>query len=99
VKGVFAAVATPLDDNGRMNVGVFERLIEFLLGAGVHGICLGGATSEYPRTDPADRRDAIAVAAHLFDLACKAGSTKGCDEYRRVQAIIEGRSPRAPDAP
>jgi 4-hydroxy-tetrahydrodipicolinate synthase len=66
VKGVFAAVATPLDDNGRMNVGVFERLIEFLLGAGVHGICLGGATSEYPRTDPADRRDAIAVAArHL----------------------------------
>ncbi len=50
--------------DGRMDVGVFERLIDFLIGAGVHGVCLGGATSEYPRTDLADRATAIEAARH-----------------------------------
>jgi len=59
VKGVFAAVATPMRGDDRMDVGVVERLIEFLIGAGVHGVCLGGATSEYPRTALADRKAAI----------------------------------------
>jgi 4-hydroxy-tetrahydrodipicolinate synthase len=68
VKGVFAAVATPTSDDGRMNVAVFERAIDFLIGAGVHGVCLGGATSEYPRTDIADRKAAIdAARARLPD--------------------------------
>jgi len=62
VKGVIAAVATPVRDDGRMDVGVFERLVGFLAGAGVHGLCLGGATSEYPRTAIADRKAAIDAA-------------------------------------
>ena len=62
MKGVIAAVATPVRDDGRMDVGVFERLIDFLAGAGVHGVCLGGATSEYPNTDLADRKAAIGAA-------------------------------------
>jgi len=62
VKGVFAAVATPVRDDGMMNVAVFERLVDFLVGSGVHGVCLGGATSEYPRTGMADRTTAIDVA-------------------------------------
>ena len=62
MKGVFAAVATPVRDDGCLDVAVLERLIDFLIGAGVHGICLGGATSEYPRTDIADRKTAIELA-------------------------------------
>jgi 4-hydroxy-tetrahydrodipicolinate synthase len=68
VKGVIAAVATPVRDDGRMDVGVFERLVDFLAGARVDGICLGGATSEYPRTAIADRKTAIdAARRHLPD--------------------------------
>jgi len=49
-----------------MNVAEFDRLVDFLLGAGVHGVCLGGATSEYPRTTIEDRQAAIAAArVHL----------------------------------
>jgi 4-hydroxy-tetrahydrodipicolinate synthase len=62
VKGVFAAVATPTRDDGRLDSRTFERLIEFLIGAGVHGVCLGGATSEYAYTGLTDRKDAIAAA-------------------------------------
>jgi 4-hydroxy-tetrahydrodipicolinate synthase len=62
VRGVFAAVATPTRDDGHIDLSVLERLLDFLSGAGVHGICLGGATSEYPRTDFADRNAAIDLA-------------------------------------
>lgn len=62
MQGVFAAVATPTTEDGSFDRGTFERLLDFLIAAGVHGVCLGGATSEYPRTDFADRKAAIDVA-------------------------------------
>ena len=61
--GVFAAVATPLGADGHLDVATFERLVEFLLASGVNGLCLGGATSEYPNVDLADRKAAIVRAA------------------------------------
>ncbi len=65
---MFAAVATPVRDDGRMDVAVFERVVDFLIGARVHGVCLGGATSEYPQTTVADREAAIdAVRRRLPD--------------------------------
>jgi 4-hydroxy-tetrahydrodipicolinate synthase len=66
VKGVFAAAASPLLDDGRLNLGEFERLVGFLAAAGVHGVCLGGATSEYPRMETGDRKAAIDAAARLL---------------------------------
>src|SRR3982751_1363890 len=63
MKGVIAAVATPVDAGGRLNVNAFERLIDMLIDSGVDGVCLGGATSEYPNVSVADRRAAIDAAA------------------------------------
>jgi 4-hydroxy-tetrahydrodipicolinate synthase len=63
MNGVIAAVATPVDRDGRLNVKTFERLIDMLIGSGVDGVCLGGATSEYPNIADADRRAAIEAAA------------------------------------
>jgi len=63
MKGVIAAVATPIDADGRLNVKEFERLIDMLIDSGVDGVCLGGATSEYPNVAVTDRRAAIDTAA------------------------------------
>ena len=63
MKGVIAAVATPVDAAGRLNVPAFERLIDMLIESGVDGVCLGGATSEYPNIAVADRQAAIEAAA------------------------------------
>src|SRR4051812_40361660 len=63
MNGVIAAVATPVDAEGRLNVNTFERLIDMLIGSGVDGVCLGGATSEYPNVSVADRRAMIEAAA------------------------------------
>jgi 4-hydroxy-tetrahydrodipicolinate synthase len=63
MKGVIAAVATPVDADGRLNVKEFERLVDMLIDSGVDGVCLGGATSEYPNVAVTDRRAAIEAAA------------------------------------
>jgi len=63
MKGVIAAVATPVDANGRLDVHTFERLIDRLVESGVDGVCLGGATSEYPSVAVDDRKAAIEAAA------------------------------------
>jgi len=61
--GLFAAVATPIHDDGRFDEAGFDRLLDFLVGAGVDGICIGGATGEYPHFETADRRAVIRRAA------------------------------------
>ena len=63
VGGIFAAVPTPVFDDGRIDLSTFDRLVEFLVEAGVSGICIAGATGEYPHFETADRKAVIARAA------------------------------------
>ena len=53
--GVFAALATPIDDFGRPDVGAFDELLDFILDRGVDGVVIGGGTAEYPHLDVAER--------------------------------------------
>jgi 4-hydroxy-tetrahydrodipicolinate synthase len=63
IRGLFAAVATPVRDDGRFDEVTFDRLIDFLADAGVDGICIGGATGEYPHFETSERVAVIARAA------------------------------------
>jgi 4-hydroxy-tetrahydrodipicolinate synthase len=60
---MFAAVATPVRQDGGVDEETFDRLIDFLLEAGVDGVCLGGATSEYPHVETGARASLIRRAA------------------------------------
>ena len=61
--GLFAAVATPVHRDGRVDLGTLDRLVDFLVEGGVSGICLAGATGEYPHFETADRQAVTARAA------------------------------------
>jgi 4-hydroxy-tetrahydrodipicolinate synthase len=61
--GLFAAVATPVDDEGRLNLPALDPVVDLLVEAGVDGICVGGATGEYPHFEVADRIRIIDRAA------------------------------------
>jgi 4-hydroxy-tetrahydrodipicolinate synthase len=63
IAGLFAAVATPVHDDGRLDVETLDRLVDFLVEAGVSGICLAGATGEYPHFETAHRKAVISRAA------------------------------------
>lgn len=55
LSGLTAAVATPRAADGTLDAGTFERIVDLLIDAGVAGICLGGATAEYPHTSLGER--------------------------------------------
>ena len=63
IAGLFAAVATPVRDDGRLDLDTFDRLVDFLIGAGVDGIAIAGATGEYPHFETAERQAVIRRAA------------------------------------
>ena len=87
--GVIAAVATPVAPNGALHVAAFERLIDFLIEAGVDGLCLGGATSEYPNLGVADRQVAIATAARRLPLDRVLLVAVGAPSFRQVVELGE----------
>ncbi len=63
IAGLFAAVVTPIQEDGRLDLRTFDRLVEFLVDAGVSGVCIAGATGEYPHFETHDRKAVIRRAA------------------------------------
>jgi len=57
--GVYAALLTPWDTNGCVDFAAHDQIVDFLLGAGVDGIVVGGGTGEYPHLDLTVRQDLI----------------------------------------
>lgn len=84
VSGLLAAVATPVRSDGRPDDDTFDRLIDFLIERGVDGVVIGGATSEYPHFEIADR------VAMIRRAVARVPSGK------LTLAAIGATSPRAP---
>lgn len=63
MNGLFAALATPIDAAGRVDLATFDRLLEFLLAAGVDGVVVGGATGEFPHFQMRERAELVRRAA------------------------------------
>ncbi len=61
--GIYAAVITPVDERELPDPDGLERLLDFVLQRGVDGICLGGATGEYPRFTIEQRKTIVETAA------------------------------------
>lgn len=57
-------MVTPLSESNGLDVGGTERLIEHIIGAGVHGIFILGTTGEAPSLSYAIRRELIAQTCH-----------------------------------
>lgn len=55
ISGVLAALVTPIDDAGRVDLATLDRVIEFVVERGVNGVVLGGGTAEYPHFELEDR--------------------------------------------
>lgn len=65
LRGVIAAALLPRDEEGRPEWDEFERMVAFLCASGVAGVCVNGATGEYARATPEERRTAVALARRV----------------------------------
>ncbi|WP_043202962.1 dihydrodipicolinate synthase family protein [Paraburkholderia acidipaludis] len=96
-EGVFAAVATPLDAAGRVNVPLLARHSLDLIRRGLHGITLFGTTGEGPSFTVDERRAALdalleaGVANHQVIVATGAAALGDAIELTR-HALARGCS-------
>jgi 4-hydroxy-tetrahydrodipicolinate synthase len=84
IEGLFAAVVTPVHEDGRLDLATFDRIVDFLVERGVSGICIAGATGEYPHFETADRKAVIRRAADRVPPGCELLVGIGAPSMRHV---------------
>jgi 4-hydroxy-tetrahydrodipicolinate synthase len=62
LSGVYAALVTPLDEDGNVDNQTFDRLVDFVMERGVDGVAVGGGTAEYPHFELEERKELITRA-------------------------------------
>lgn len=62
-KGVFPAIQTPTDDNGRLLAGELAEQVRILRAGGADGVMALGSTGEFLHLDPETRRQVLRVIA------------------------------------
>ncbi|MBX3433430.1 MAG: dihydrodipicolinate synthase family protein [Pirellulales bacterium] len=67
LRGIIPPLATPLTPQGELDEAGLARLIEHVIGGGVHGIFILGTTGEGPSLSVALRRQVIAATARHVD--------------------------------
>ncbi len=90
LSGLYAAVTTPTLATGALDLATFDRHVELLFDAGVDGICLGGATAEYPHFEIRERQELIRRATRLVPRDKTLLVAIGATSYARVLEL--GRS-------
>jgi 4-hydroxy-tetrahydrodipicolinate synthase len=85
VSGVYAALITPIDDDGRIDAAAFDRVIDFVADRGVDGIVIGGGTGEYPHFEITDRAQ---LAAHAVQRMKGRGIVITCVGTSSIHSTI-----------
>jgi 4-hydroxy-tetrahydrodipicolinate synthase len=84
ITGLHAALATPLQADGSVDFTALDGLCDFLLERGVDGLCVGGATSEYPRFELAERLAIVARVARRMPSGRTLFTAVGSSSLPRV---------------
>jgi len=66
IQGTYAAVLTPRKATGEIDETAFRRLLQFLLGKGIAGFAINGATGEFCLTSEAELERLLIVAAEVI---------------------------------
>ena len=61
-KGILPAMITPLTKEGKFNDKVLEKLINYMISGGVHGIFAMGTTAEFYAVNPDIYREILSAA-------------------------------------
>lgn len=66
-QGIFTALLTPFDKDGRINRKALEELVDFNLKAGVRGFYVGGSTAEVFMLSSEERRELYDIVRNCTD--------------------------------
>ncbi len=84
LSGLFAAIATPVDAEGAIDLATLDRVCDFVLERGVDGVCVGGATGEFPRFELAERLAVLRRVARRMPRGAVLLAAIGSSSVQRV---------------
>jgi len=92
LRGIIPPLATPLTPAGEVDAGGMRRLVDHVLGAGVHGIFVLGSTGEFPFLTARQRVDVVAAAVEAVNG--RVPVVAGISAVGTREAIEHGRAAR-----
>ena len=93
LRGVYVPLLTPFQPDGELDPPALERLVDYVLAAGVHGLFVGGTTGEFPLLSTAERQRVAEVV-----VARAACWTPGPERTRSTRAAAKTTKRREPAA-
>jgi dihydrodipicolinate synthase/N-acetylneuraminate lyase len=88
-RGYWPACPTPFTKGGALDLDSLRELIEWYLGAGMHGIFVNGTTGEWFSQSPGERR--LVAETAIDQVAGRATVVIGCTSLTAAQAVELGR--------
>lgn len=89
LNGIYVPVVTPFDDEGMVDFGAFEHVLDFIIEGGVHGIIPCGSTGEFYALNHDERMAVMRFVADFVGervtliAGTNAASTRDVIEYTR----------------
>ncbi|UIJ91806.1 dihydrodipicolinate synthase family protein [Sinorhizobium meliloti] len=93
LKGINLAMQTPFNDDGTINIKIYEELIDRYVDAGVHGLVLGAGTGQHPYLTEAECNNLYEIGAKRINGRCNVicqTSALNVDEVVRRSKHAEG---------
>jgi len=73
--GIYAALFTPFDQDGKMMLEPLQRHVDFLIGQGISGFYVNGSTGESFLMRPEERKMALGLSSKLTQAALRSSAT------------------------
>jgi len=88
-RGYIPAITTPFTQEGALDFEALERLLEWLLQEGMHGIIVGGTQGEWFSISTAERNKLLAAVGRK--LSGKMPLIAGCNAYTTAEVAANAR--------
>lgn len=91
-EGIYTPIVTPYDDDYSINYKKLSEVVDFLIGAGVHGIIAAGTTGEYYAQSTEERIDLMQRIKDL--VAGRAPLVVGTGAIRTEDSVLYAQAAR-----
>lgn len=88
-RGYIPAITTPFTQEGELDLDALERLLQWLLDEGMHGIIVGGTQGEWFSISAAERTKLLAAVGRK--LSGKMPLIAGCNAYTTAEVAANAR--------
>jgi 4-hydroxy-tetrahydrodipicolinate synthase len=93
IKGVIAAIATPFDKRGKLDVKGLQKLTQYAVKGGCHGIMTSGGTGEFPHLSREEKKMITQAVADVAKGKSKIlAGTAACSTMEAVELCRDAKA-------